>query len=107
MIVASLGVGLLLGWALVSSTSATPSASERLVGPSGQSARVQNFRTAIDAILDRPVLGWGPGRYQAATSQHRSRELEAAGPDALFADAHDSILHYGVTTGVVGVGFLI
>jgi O-antigen ligase len=106
IIVASVLVGLLLGSAIGSIDAATPEASTRLAGPAGQTPRTQNYVTALNAIWDRPVLGWGPGRYQAATSQYRSRALEAAEPDGLFADAHDSILQYGVTTGVAGLGLM-
>ena len=93
------------GWA-VGIGAATPSASGRIAADSGDAGRVENYVSAVHAIADRPVLGWGPGRYQAATSQYRTRALESAGPDVLYADAHNSIAQYGVTTGVVGLVFL-
>ena len=69
----------------------------------GLGPRVQLWRAAIEAIGDRPLLGYGPGRTQAATSPRRSLALARyEGPDVLFADAHNFIVELLTTTGILG-----
>lgn len=69
----------------------------------GLGPRVQLWRAAIDAVGDRPLLGYGPGRTQAATSPRRSLSLARyEGPDVLFADAHNFIVEVLTTTGILG-----
>ena len=98
-------VGLAAGFALnhIGTPVESPAVSERLQTFSGESARVENYLTGVHAFAERPLLGWGPGRYQAATSSFRSRSLAVAYPDGYFADAHDMPLQYAVTTGLVGL----
>jgi hypothetical protein len=87
----------------VGSPADTPAASERLQTFSGESARLENYLTGLHAFAERPILGWGPGRYQAATTPFRSRTLAVAFPDSHYTDAHDLPLQYAVTTGLAGL----
>jgi O-antigen ligase len=99
-------VGLVSGAVLGTVATTRSTATSRLVGAVGQNPRIENYVGAIDAIADRPVLGWGPSRYVAATSPTRTLELGRAYPDKYFVDAHDWPLHWAVTTGLVGVAAL-
>lgn len=74
------------------------------IDPGASSGRTAVWRAAAEGILDRPVLGWGPGRAMRAISPRVGPELarnEAAGSE--YSDAHNMILDYGVTTGVLGL----
>ena len=70
----------------------------------GYRARGDMWRVSRHAIARAPVLGAGPGRYQAATERDRTLTYvkdEAAA--AIYADAHNLVVEYAVTTGVPGV----
>lgn len=70
----------------------------------GSGARLENWSIALRAFADRPVVGTGPGTYAAATTELRTPALaRAEGPDRLFADAHNLVVEYAVTTGFVGL----
>jgi len=82
------------------------SSTARLANAAGRSSdgRVENWRMAAEALEDRPLFGAGPGRYQAATSRHRTARV---GPDVYFGDAHNMAIEYAVTTGVLGLAALL
>jgi len=66
--------------------------------------RLETWEAGIEAGLDHPVFGVGPGRFLAASSPRRSLDLaRAAGPDAIFSDAHNLVIEHLATTGVPGV----
>ena len=75
----------------------------------GVSARVHTWASAGHSIVDRPLLGVGPGQFRAATTPHRTRQIaQAEGPDRYFADAHNIVVEYTTTTGLIGVAaFLV
>ena len=60
---------------------------------------------ALDAALERPVQGWGPGRFQAATSPRTTATMSEGGV-SIWKDAHNWVVEYAVTTGFVGLGLL-
>lgn len=64
--------------------------------------RFDLWRTSLDAALERPVLGWGPGRFQAATSPRYTPEIAGGGVVA-WKDAHNWVVEYAVTTGALGL----
>ena len=70
--------------------------------PSAMSARLGNWRAGVDAWLDRPVLGWGPGRFAAGGMPRRPVEASLADPGR-FIDAHNFVVEYLTTTGVLGL----
>lgn len=86
-----------------------PSATSRvaITEQFGARPRLENYEGALKAFVERPILGWGPGRYVAGVTVHRSITLERLNPDSYFLDAHDWPLHYAVTTGVAGLGALV
>jgi putative inorganic carbon (hco3(-)) transporter len=108
--VSAVGFGLLLGLA-VGVAGGTTTGSGRLQAGSesvGTTARLRAWATAGHAVADHPVLGSGPGRFRAATSRYRDLALvRAEGADNLFFDAHNIVVEYATTTGVLGVTALV
>jgi len=104
----ALGVGVAVG-GLINVTGT--SASSSVVSTTSNNlmfGRVYSWEAAAHAFAAKPELGWGPGRYEAATSHLRSaREARAQGPDEVFADAHNFLVEYATTTGVLGLAALI
>lgn len=83
-------------------------ASSRFQDSSGVVARREAWLGGWRAFLERPVTGAGPGRFKAAVMPHRTLEfIQAEGPNAYFADAHNLVVEYAVTTGTVGVVSLV
>jgi len=108
----ALGVG--AGGALASASggeTATGRADDRLLAAAsggGIRVRLEVWSYARHAVLDRPVLGHGPGRFRAATSADRSSSIvQAEGPESLYTDAHNILVEHAVTTGLAGVAALI
>lgn len=74
----------------------------------GISPRVTMWAAGVEATVERPVLGWGPGRFRAATSSRTTAEfVKAEGPERLFFDAHNVVVEHLTTTGVIGLGLLV
>lgn len=66
--------------------------------------RLEIWRAAAEAVAERPVFGWGPGRLRAATSDARSLETaRLEGPERLFTDAHNLVAEYAATVGLTGL----
>lgn len=98
-------VGSLVGGALQDNAGAAAAAR---VQDSGPGPRLQYWGAGVRAAIDRPVAGYGPGRWRAATSPYRTLEVvRAGGPDRLYADAHNLPVEYLVTTGLVGLALLL
>ncbi len=103
LVVTVLGLG---AGAAVAATGAATSGTERLADPSlgGFRSRTEAWISATHAVGDRPMLGAGPGRYAAATTRYKTLAFSRAeGPARFFADAHNIVVEYAVTTGLVGV----
>ncbi|OLE77245.1 MAG: hypothetical protein AUG02_02255, partial [Chloroflexi bacterium 13_1_20CM_2_70_9] len=65
--------------------------------------RLVVYRTALDAYLDRPLLGWGPGNFEAASVAHRPVALARLfGPRFFYTNAHDLFVEAFVATGTAG-----
>ena len=83
--------------------------SGRSVGPASGSQvaeRADLWRLSAGAILDRPVLGWGPGRFEAATSPRYTAKVTEGGV-RVYEDAHNWVVEYATTTGIVGLALLL
>lgn len=63
------------------------------------------WRISGGAVLDRPLVGWGPGRFEAATTPRYDVTIARSG--TTFKDAHNWVVEYAVTTGLVGVALLL
>lgn len=87
----------------------TVSASERVVDARSTARDIEGrlavWRISRDSALERPVLGWGPGRFQEATSSRYTPEIAGAGNSA-WKDPHNWVVEYAVTTGAVGLVLL-
>ena len=85
-------------------TEGTVSGSARTIADSTRQVDVRTglWRIGAEAALDRPVLGWGPGRFLEATSP-RYTSVVAEGGTKVYADAHNWVVEYAVTTGAVGL----
>jgi len=100
--------GLLLG-GLLFTVGGGSSATSRVAGEtSGFRSRLEAWSEAGHALARRPVLGEGPGRFQEATAPFRTlRFAKAEGPDSTFGDAHNLVVEYAVTTGLVGAALFL
>ncbi|MFN8017449.1 MAG: O-antigen ligase family protein [Acidimicrobiales bacterium] len=84
------------------------SASGRLGGAEGTSSGTANraamWKAGAEAVVEKPVLGWGPNRFRSATNERVTRSFVLhEGPDRTFADAHNLIVELAVTTGLPGL----
>lgn len=98
-------VGVLIGTGITATAGAGASAVNRVSG-GGVGNRRAEWGYALDAIRDRPVLGWGWGEYRTAIQGRIdvevARELGPAMRQSLF-DAHNIVLGTTVALGVVGL----
>ena len=90
------------------------SSTQRVAGATsdGLAPRVALWRSAAEGLADRPLIGYGPGRFFVAATPHASlTTARYTGGDILYADAHNFVVDYATTTGVIGLialgGFLI
>ena len=73
-------------------------------GDSPLAGRVDRWRMAEPAVRARPLLGVGPGLYRRGTSPFATlASARAFGADSLNIDAHNLVVEYAVTTGILGV----
>jgi O-antigen ligase len=71
-------------------------------------ARLDAWRSGMQAVAERPLLGWGPGGFLAATSDSRTRRIVAAnGSDGYYLDAHNAVVETGVTLGLLGLSMWV
>jgi O-antigen ligase len=101
--------GVVLG-AVVATAGGTSTASSRSAGGAdgGLSARTGTWLTTRHSIAAHPLVGVGPGRFQAATSPYRTLAItRAEGPERVFTDAHNLVVEYAVTTGLPGAAALV
>lgn len=106
VLVVSAALGLAGGW-LLAEVGGGVSVSSRVVaeaGGGGLTPRLSQWWSTRSAVADHPLLGSGPGTYREATSRYRTeRVARAFGAERYFADAHNLVVEYVTTTGVLGV----
>ncbi|MHB8318531.1 MAG: O-antigen ligase family protein [Acidimicrobiales bacterium] len=68
--------------------------------------RLSAWSAALHAIAHKPLFGYGPGQFREATSSFftMASEKNLVGT---FTDAHNFIVEYATTTGLIGVALLI
>lgn len=66
------------------------------------SARVVQWRAAIDGIRARPLLGVGPENYQIVWSQYYHPEMYRFAADSRWDRAHNAYLDAFATAGILG-----
>ena len=104
-VLAALVIGCVLAMAVPTGGS---SSTERASSAGGLGPRVALWGDAATAIVDRPVLGYGPGRFATRGRPHFSLEVARyTGGDTQYADAHNFIVDYATTTGLVGLMLLV
>jgi O-antigen ligase len=84
--------------------------SSRLSGDSsrGLSARLTTWGDALDAVLDRPLLGFGPGRTMVAVSPETPLSVaRTEGPESYYVDAHNVFVEQLTTTGLLGLACFV
>ncbi|MBI1843637.1 MAG: O-antigen ligase family protein [Actinobacteria bacterium] len=110
MVVLAIVMGLTAGAGL-SKWGGGESVSQRVTatdGGGGVTPRVSMWWASRHAVADHPILGSGPGTYREATSRYRTiRVARAFGADLYFTDAHNLIVEYATTTGLVGLAALL
>lgn len=80
------------------------------VGTSGLSERLDLWSFGVRAFLDRPVQGWGLGRFRQASQGHYSDAWVRRFPNEMsggWPDAHNFVIEHLVATGLVGVALLL
>jgi len=101
VIVAALVAGLVVSVPGDATTTTSRTTSE---AGAGVGTRTEMWRHGVDAWVDRPLTGWGPGRFREATSPRITRTFAVdEGPDKLFFDAHNGPIEMLTTTGLLGV----
>jgi len=104
-----------------SSTSAAPAAHSTPASQSGVikhfqtstsyetfGERVDIWRAAWHAFVDRPLVGYGPNQFRAATTPDYPTTLAddfqtQVYSNDLYLDAHDLVIELAVTVGIVGL----
>lgn len=70
-----------------------------LQNPTVQS-RLAAWRTGLEGVLERPLLGWGPGNFGTVFGRHASGYGAVIEP---HDQAHNQIVETAVTTGAAGL----
>lgn len=63
------------------------------------------WRISAGAVAEHPLVGWGPGRFPAATGPRY--DAVAAQEGGVLKDAHNWVVESAVTTGLVGLALLL
>lgn len=101
LIIAAVVLGLVLSVPGDSTTTTSRTADD---AGSGVGTRTEMWGHGVDAWLDRPLTGWGPGRFREATAPRITETFAVdEGPDKLFFDAHNGGIEMLTTTGLLGV----
>ncbi|HUF83732.1 MAG TPA: O-antigen ligase family protein, partial [Acidimicrobiia bacterium] len=70
----------------------------------GTESRLSVWGYGAEAAAERPLLGWGPGRFAAATTPRYSPQVMREG---VFDSAHSWPVEYATTTGLLGLVLLL
>ena len=99
----TLGMVAASAWAV----DAAVTASDRTVGAPTRQLDVRGglWRMGAQATQERPILGWGPGRYLEATGPRMTAEVSEGGVNGAI-DAHNWVVEYATTTGLLGLALL-
>jgi O-antigen ligase len=105
-VLAAVAFGLAASWTLVPNSGASRVAGDQ--ASSGLVPRIETWKVGGEALLDRPVLGWGPGRWMEATAPGTTlRQSTTERAESVYTHAHNLVAEQAVTTGVVGLLLLL
>ena len=100
-------VGGVAGSTLATSRWAGSATSTDRLANAGGGGRFDAWKYGADAVLERPIAGWGFGRFRAATQGRFSEDFvrNSAFDDLTQAwfDAHNIVLGVAVSVGLVGL----
>lgn len=68
--------------------------------------RLHAWLEGLRAVVHQPLLGAGPGRFEAATAGLFPLWFVRSHPGTVFSDGHDLFVEYMVTTGILGLVLL-
>jgi O-antigen ligase len=69
--------------------------------------RFAAWKAGLHAIAHHPLLGWGPGQFRAANTPYWPLSEERLTPNMEFADAHNFLIEFATTVGLIGLALLI
>jgi len=99
-------LGIAVSMLITSQLSSGTTSTERVVSANG-GGRLQAWHYGLEAVVERPVFGWGLGRFRAATQGRFSADFvrTSAFDDRTQAwfDAHNVVLGMAVALGVTGL----
>ncbi len=108
LVVGSLLVGSLLARVRGGVGVVNRTASSNVSATFGQ--RLEYWWLALRAIGHRPLVGYGPDQFRAATSPLVSTSFaksQGVNYPFTFLDAHNFVIEYATTIGVIGAGVLV
>ena len=71
------------------------------------SQRFDAWSAALHAIAHRPLIGYGPGQFLSAATPYWTLADERTQPGSYFSDAHNLVIQYATTTGLLGAACLL
>ncbi|MGN6692712.1 MAG: O-antigen ligase family protein [Aquihabitans sp.] len=111
VVLAAIALGFVLSLPIQSDASGASRVGD-VSSASGYGSRLTMWGAGVQATAERPVFGWGPGRFREATSDRVTASFaRGETPNRLFYDAHNVAVEQLVTTGIVGLvlfgGFVV
>ncbi|HVE19208.1 MAG TPA: O-antigen ligase family protein [Ilumatobacteraceae bacterium] len=102
-------LGLIASWLVQLWAHAGANTADRL-SSAGDAGRWGLWRAGFSAIVERPILGWGPGRIRPAIQHHFTSEFVRLhqNDDRQYAwtDIHNIVIEMLIAVGIVGVVLL-
>lgn len=99
---AAVAIGVVLAAALLPDTAGAARVTSG-DGGGGVTARTLMWQAGLEATAERPLVGWGPGRFREATSGAVDLEfVRAEGIDRFYFDAHNLVVEQLVAVGLPG-----
>lgn len=101
VILAAIVVGLVASWGVI------PASGGARVGDDasgGFTPRIETWKAGAEALTERPIFGWGPGRWLEATAPRTTLEQATTeSANSVYDNAHNVVMEQLVTTGIVGL----